>query len=96
MCRLEQLPADPARDRPRRLQNPVAGSHRQPQSLDRRPQEILCRILLAAQDAGLQRFLYHHQGNLTVGEWTVIVRRDNQSGIPGKVRRYSAEDTWVT
>jgi hypothetical protein len=28
--------------------------------------------------------------------WVQLVRRDNQSGIPGKVRRYSAEDTWVT
>jgi hypothetical protein len=31
------------------------------------------RLLLEnAQEAGLQRFLYHHQGNLTSGEWTVI------------------------
>lgn len=32
----------------------------------------LRRILLAAQEAGLQRFLYHHAGNLTAGEWAVI------------------------
>ena len=29
-------------------------------------------LLQAAQSAGLQRFLYHHHGNLTEGEWTVI------------------------
>lgn len=32
----------------------------------------LKRLLRAAQAAGLQRFLYHHHGNLTAGEWTVI------------------------
>jgi hypothetical protein len=31
-------------------------------------------VLEAAQGAGLQRFLYHHQGNLTAGEWVVISR----------------------
>ncbi len=31
------------------------------------------RLLLeSAAGAGLQRFLYHHQGNLTAGEWTVL------------------------
>ena len=32
----------------------------------------LRQLLLAAEEAGLQRFLYHHQGNLTAGEWVVI------------------------
>jgi hypothetical protein len=32
----------------------------------------LKRLLAAAQSAGLQRFLYHHHGNLTAGEWGVI------------------------
>jgi hypothetical protein len=32
----------------------------------------LHRLLAAAQEAGLRRFLYHHHGNLTAGEWTVI------------------------
>ncbi|MEZ4728902.1 MAG: hypothetical protein R3E79_17355 [Caldilineaceae bacterium] len=32
----------------------------------------LRQLLEAARDAGLQRFLYHHQGNLTAGEWAVI------------------------
>ncbi|MCZ6676354.1 MAG: hypothetical protein O7E52_03785 [Candidatus Poribacteria bacterium] len=32
----------------------------------------LKRLLRAAESVGLQRFLYHHHGNLTAGEWTVI------------------------
>ena len=32
----------------------------------------LRQLLTAAQDAGLERFLYHHAGNLTAGEWAVI------------------------
>jgi hypothetical protein len=32
----------------------------------------LGRLIGAAGDAGLQRFLYHHQGNLTPGEWSVM------------------------
>jgi hypothetical protein len=35
----------------------------------------LDRMLAAAGDAGLQRFLYHHHGNLTAGEWAVISAR---------------------
>ena len=32
----------------------------------------LRRLLQSAEDAGLQRFLYHHHGNLTPAEWTVM------------------------
>jgi hypothetical protein len=32
----------------------------------------LRQLLESARDAGLERFLYHHQGNVTAGEWTVI------------------------
>jgi hypothetical protein len=35
----------------------------------------LDRLLEAAQGAGLRRFLYHHHGNLTAGEWAVISAR---------------------
>ncbi len=35
----------------------------------------LDRMLEAAQRAGLRRFLYHHHGNLTPGEWAVISAR---------------------
>ncbi len=33
----------------------------------------LGRLLDAAADAGLRRFIYHHQENLTAAEWSVIV-----------------------
>ena len=32
----------------------------------------LRQLVRAARAAGLQRFLYHHQGNLTAGEWAVL------------------------
>lgn len=35
----------------------------------------LGQLLESAQNAGLKRFLYHHQGNLTAGEWAVISAR---------------------
>jgi hypothetical protein len=35
----------------------------------------LDRLLGAAEGAGLHRFLYHHHGNLTAGEWAVISAR---------------------
>jgi len=35
----------------------------------------LDRMLAAAERAGLRRFLYHHHGNLTAGEWAVISAR---------------------
>ncbi len=42
----------------------------------------LNQLLQAAQDAGLRRFLYHHHGNLTAGEWTVISGRCGQTWHP--------------
>ena len=35
----------------------------------------LGRLLDAAAGAGMRRFIYHHHGNLTAGEWAVISRR---------------------
>lgn len=35
----------------------------------------LGRLLDAAAGAGLRRFIYHHHGNLTAGEWAEISRR---------------------
>jgi len=32
----------------------------------------LRRLLEAAREAGLARFIYHHHGNLTPGEWSVL------------------------
>ena len=37
------------------------------------------RILDASAAAGLRRFVYHHHGNLTPGEWAAITRR---CGVP--------------
>ncbi len=34
----------------------------------------LLLLLQAAESAGLKRFLYHHHGNLSAGEWAVISR----------------------
>ena len=42
----------------------------------------LGRMLLAAQEAGLERFLYHHHGNLTQGEWVVMSRICGQQWQP--------------
>ena len=41
----------------------------------------LDRMLEAAGRAGLRRFLYHHHGNLTPGEWAVISARCGTSGL---------------
>ncbi len=38
----------------------------------------LSRLLDAAERTGLRRFVYHHHGNLTSGEWAVITRRCGQ------------------
>ena len=42
----------------------------------------LKQLLENPQEAGLQRFLYHHQGNLTAGEWTVISEMCGQPWRP--------------
>jgi hypothetical protein len=34
----------------------------------------LLMLLQSAESAGLKRFLYHHHGNLSAGEWAVISR----------------------
>ena len=43
-----------------------------PHDGDPMPAGQLRQLLQAAEGAGLRRFLYHHHGNLTAGEWTVI------------------------
>ncbi len=42
----------------------------------------LDHLLDAAQGAGLRRFLYHHHGNLTPAEWSVISRRCGEAWDP--------------
>ncbi len=51
---------------------PWVDSGRAPHDGDPMPAGDLRRLLLAADSAGLQRFLYHHEGNLTAGEWAVM------------------------
>lgn len=51
---------------------PWVDAGRAPHDGDPMPASELRALLLAAQSAGLQRFLYHHHGNLTAGEWTVM------------------------
>ena len=36
------------------------------------PEDKAPLTLDAAEEAGLRRFNYHHQGNLSAGEWVVI------------------------
>ncbi len=54
----------------------------------------LSRILEAADGAGLERFLYHHQGNLTAGEWSVISQKCGSKWDP-MTSDYSPPDTMV-
>ena len=51
---------------------PWVDAGRFPHDGDPMPARDLRLLLEAARGAGLQRFLYHHQGNLTSGEWTVM------------------------
>jgi len=51
---------------------PWLDSGRFPHDGDPMPARDLKLLLDAAEAAGLQRFNYHHQGNLSPGEWVVI------------------------
>ena len=51
---------------------PWVDAGRNPHDGDPMPPGQLRQLLQVAGEAGLQRFLYHHHGNLTPGEWTVI------------------------
>ena len=54
---------------------PWVDSGRKPHDGDPFTAHDLDRMLEAAQGAGLRRFLYHHHGNLTPGDWAVISAR---------------------
>ena len=51
---------------------PWIDAGRNPHDGDPMPPGQLRQLLKVAEQAGLQRFLYHHHGNLTAGEWSVI------------------------
>jgi hypothetical protein len=55
---------------------------RAPHDGDPMPAGALRQMLVAAEEAGLQRFLYHHAGNLTAGEWAVISERCGERWRP--------------
>jgi len=50
------------------------------------------RILEASRDAGLRRFLYHHHGNLTPGEWSVMSALCGKPWQPGGDGGYRPPD----
>ena len=54
---------------------PWVDSGRWPHDGDPMPAIDLNRSLESASDAGLERFLYHHHGNLTAAEWSVMSQR---------------------
>ena len=54
---------------------PWVDSGRSPHDGDPMSARDLHLLMQAAQGAGLQRFLYHHHGNLTAGEWAVISKQ---------------------
>ena len=51
---------------------PWVDAGRAPHDGDPMSADDLCRLLEAGRSAGLERFLYHHHGNLTSGEWVVM------------------------
>jgi hypothetical protein len=61
---------------------PWVDTGRKPHDGDPMPAGDLRRLLLAAQEAGLSRFLYHHHGNLSAGEWAVIAALCGKPWIP--------------
>ena len=58
-------------DDPKRVA-PWVDTGRAPHDGDPMSAADLAQLLQAARDEGLERFLYHHHGNLTAGEWVVI------------------------
>jgi hypothetical protein len=61
---------------------PWVDTGRRPHGGDPMTSGDLYRILLAAQDAGLQRFLYHNHAHLTAAEWSVITELCGEAWEP--------------
>ena len=80
---LETRRALAAVDEPNRIV-PWLDTGRFPHDGDPMTAADLRRLLQAAADAGLKRFLYHHQGCLSEGEWVVI---SEQCGRPWRALR---------
>lgn len=71
---------------------PWVDAGRRPHDGDPFPAGDLERLLIAARDAGLQRFLYHHHGNLTAGEWAVMSGLCGTPWRPGSSAGYAPPD----
>jgi len=78
-------------DDPHRI-TPWVDAGRKPHDGDPFSAGDLKRLLEAAQGAGLQRFLYHHHGNLTSGEWAVITALCGEPWRPDYKGGYSPPD----
>jgi hypothetical protein len=63
---------------------PWVDSGRSPHDGDPMSAGDLRMLLETAESAGLQRFLYHHHGNLTASEWTVMSRMCGETWQPLK------------
>lgn len=70
-------------DNPHRIV-PWVDAGRKPHDGDPIGAPDLRKLLLSAQKAGLQRFLYHHHENLTAGEWVVLSELCKQPWNPLK------------
>lgn len=73
---------------------PWVEAGRSPHDGDPMSARDLRQVLEAAQAAGLQRFLYHHEGNLTAGEWAVMSEMCGEGWQPLK-SAYRPADQFV-
>ncbi len=80
-------------DDPKRIV-PWVDAGRFPHDGDPMSARDLRQLLEAAQAAGLQRFLYHHGGNLTAGEWAVMSEMCGEAWQPLK-SAYRPPDQFV-
>ncbi len=70
---------------------PWVDAGRWPHDGDPMPALDLERLIDSASEAGLERFLYHHHGNLTAAEWSVMSERCGRPWIEGS-GHYSPPD----
>ncbi|MBI2190463.1 MAG: hypothetical protein HYU36_00595 [Planctomycetes bacterium] len=71
---------------------PWVDSGRRPHHGDPFSAGELRRVLKASAEAGLKRFLYHHHGNLTEGEWAVMTELCGRPWRPAQAPSYRPPD----
>jgi len=71
---------------------PWVDTGRRPHGGDPMPAGDLQRILLAAQDGGLQKFLYHNHGHLAESEWAIISELCGEGWRPNPPGGYQPSD----